>query len=235
MVKYEIAEAITGRNEGGYAHNPADRGGETYAGIARNFWPKWEGWTKVDKAKSEYASSSKVSLAKWINFSAKAHGIEREVSSFYKQNFWDTLSLDAFTDQQLANTVYDFGVNSGTGRSAKFLQQVAGVSQDGKIGPATLVAVNSANPQALHAKFNKAREDFYRSIAKGNQAQFLRSWLSRLTPYNEMKMIQYKLGLTADGVYGPATKEAIKTFQSLHGLTPDGIPGEKTMAKFYSA
>lgn len=231
MAKYEIAESITGRNEGLYANNPADRGGETYAGIARNFWPNWKGWAIIDQIKKDFGTSAAI-----INKHAKQNTtLHALISDFYKQNFWDTLSLDKFDDQQLANTVYDFGVNSGTGRAAKFLQEAVGVAQDGKIGPQTLEAVNRLDAEVTHNKFNKAREDFYRSIAKGNQAQFLRSWLSRLHPYNEMKMIQYKLGLNADGIYGPNTKEAIKTFQSLHGLTPDGIPGEKTMAKFYGA
>ena len=37
------------RNEGGYVlHTVAgDRGGMTFAGIARNFWGGWPGWRKV--------------------------------------------------------------------------------------------------------------------------------------------------------------------------------------------
>ena len=29
--------------EGGWCNVEGDRGGETYAGIARNFWPDWPG------------------------------------------------------------------------------------------------------------------------------------------------------------------------------------------------
>src|ERR1035441_4044145 len=39
-------------NEGGYANNPADAGGETYKGIARKFWPQWCGWKYVDGVKA---------------------------------------------------------------------------------------------------------------------------------------------------------------------------------------
>ena len=39
----------------------------------------------------------------------------------------------------------------------------------------------------------------------------------------------YDLGPTgADGKYGPKTREAILTFQGLHGLVVDGIVGPKT-------
>lgn len=35
----------------------------------------------------------------------------------------------------------------------------------------------------------------------------------------------------ADGIFGTKTEEAVKSFQGYHGLTVDGIVGEKTMAK----
>lgn len=192
MAKFEIAESITGRNEGGYANNPADTGGETFAGIARNHWPKWKGWIDIDRFKSQYTSYKQtakkpMSLAAWINASAKAtQSLLDEISKFYKFNFWDSLKLDLFQDQQLANSVYDFGVNSGTVRAAKFLQEALGFKSkdvDGKIGNQTLGAVNKENPKELTNKYNSRREQFYRSIAKGNQSQFLKSWLSRLKPY----------------------------------------------------
>lgn len=229
MAKYEISEGLTKIAEGGYANNKADTGGRTLNGISYNNWPKWPGWPKLMAIINKVGENARL-----INTEVRKDAeLLNMINQFYKQNFWDTLSLDKFEDQQLANTVYDFGVNSGTGRAAKFLQEAVGVKQDGKIGPQTLAAVNIANPQTVHTAFNKAREDAYRSWAKGNQAQFLRSWLSRLQPYNEMKMIQYRLGLSADGVYGPNTKEAIADFQKANGLTPDGIPGEKTMEAFY--
>lgn len=37
MAIFNSAFKITMGNEGGYANNPDDSGGETYAGIARNF------------------------------------------------------------------------------------------------------------------------------------------------------------------------------------------------------
>lgn len=43
-----------------------------------------------------------------------------------------------------------------------------------------------------------------------------------------LKQIQRKLGLEADGIMGPKTKEAIKSFQRSKGLTPDGVAGRKT-------
>ena len=44
MADFKVAFAKTIRFEGGYVNHKADKGGETYKGIARNFWPKWKGW-----------------------------------------------------------------------------------------------------------------------------------------------------------------------------------------------
>lgn len=181
MADFSTAEKITGRNEGGYAFNKADTGGETYAGISRNNWPKWGGWLIIDSIKKNIGTTAKV-----INLNAASDpNMSSLASKFYKQNFWDVNKLDLVNDQQAANTVYDFGVNSGTGRSAKFLQEVVGVNADGAIGNITLAAVNKMSPYELVTAYNKRREAFYRSIAKGNQAQFLKSWLSRLKPYTK--------------------------------------------------
>lgn len=44
----------------------------------------------------------------------------------------------------------------------------------------------------------------------------------------EVKKLQSKLGLSADGVFGKNTSEAVKNFQTKNGLAPDGIVGPKT-------
>ena len=58
MAKFSEAEKITCKNEGGYANNPSDNGGETYAGIARKFWPNWSGWAKIDAIKKQYGTNA---------------------------------------------------------------------------------------------------------------------------------------------------------------------------------
>jgi peptidoglycan hydrolase-like protein with peptidoglycan-binding domain len=47
---------------------------------------------------------------------------------------------------------------------------------------------------------------------------------------SEVSMLQSALGVTADGIYGPQTKQAVMNFQSSKGLKADGIVGPKTWA-----
>ena len=45
-----------------------------------------------------------------------------------------------------------------------------------------------------------------------------------------VRALQKKLGVSADGVYGPRTRAAVKRFQRAHGLAVDGVAGPQTLA-----
>ena len=48
---------------------------------------------------------------------------------------------------------------------------------------------------------------------------------------NEVKALQEKLNLKADGIFGSITEEAVKDFQRSNGLEVDGIVGANTLSK----
>ena len=48
---------------------------------------------------------------------------------------------------------------------------------------------------------------------------------------NEVKVLQEKLNLKTDGIFGPLTEEAVKDFQRSNGLEVDGIAGANTLSK----
>jgi hypothetical protein len=48
---------------------------------------------------------------------------------------------------------------------------------------------------------------------------------------DSVRALQKKLGVSADGVYGPKTRAAVKRFQRVHGLAVDGVAGPQTLAE----
>src|SRR5690242_15650258 len=45
-----------------------------------------------------------------------------------------------------------------------------------------------------------------------------------------VRALQQKLGVTADGIYGPRTRAAVRRFQRARGLDADGVAGPQTLA-----
>lgn len=149
-------------NEGGYklTDTPGDRGGQTYAGIARNAWPKWDGWEWVDRGDTPPAA------------------IVRE---FYKTNFWDVVQGDLIASQRTAQTVFDFSVNAGVRTAAILAQTVAGVTPDGKIGQKSVAALNEVDPDKFSMAYALAKMARYAQIVTRDRSQqkFLLGWINR--------------------------------------------------------
>ena len=51
------------------------------------------------------------------------------------------------------------------------------------------------------------------------------------TQTNQIIQVQKKLGVAADGKWGPASMSALKAWQQKNGLTADGIIGPLTLKK----
>ena len=51
MADFATAYAPLAGFEGGWCNVQGDSGGETYAGIARRYWPDWPGWKLIDGEK----------------------------------------------------------------------------------------------------------------------------------------------------------------------------------------
>lgn len=99
--------------EAGYVNDPQDPGGETKYGISKRSYPN------VD------IKNLTLDGAKQI----------------YMDDFWLYLRCDRM-NPSLAEFVFDFAINSGRETVAEKLQQAVGTLPDGKIGPATLAALN---------------------------------------------------------------------------------------------
>ena len=68
------------------------------------------------------------------------------------------------------------------------------------------------------------------SSARGDRAQAHRGAAGPPAAAAPSRRLQRKLGIGADGVFGPGTDQAVKTFQRSKGLTADGVVGPATWA-----
>jgi lysozyme family protein len=114
---------------------------------------------------------------------------EPSVQQFYQDHFWNSWYAQIQSDD-LCKRVFDFAVNGGGNPAVRCLQQAVNslgadgagpIAEDGGWGPATVAAVNAADPGALVAAFIAKRVAHYQAIvdAHPNDAQYLTAWTAR--------------------------------------------------------
>ena len=192
MAKFLISQKITGKFEGGYANDPDDKGGETWRGIARNYWGKLAMWKVIDTLIPIKPKTWNRDVFTAINKKLWASDeVNKSVDTFYESNFWDTVNLDNITSQEVANLLFDISVNMGSGRAAKFLQLASKVDPDGKIGNVTLEKANSINSKILYNEILDLRKKKYDEIIQENpkQEKFREDWYARLVPFEKSNPI----------------------------------------------
>lgn len=84
--------------------------------------------------------------------------------------------------------MFDVAVNSGTGRAAKFLQELSSVTADSSIGPRTLAAANDFGPNLIINKMCDRRESFYKSLPTFATFDEVAAAL-RGSPYESFEMV----------------------------------------------
>jgi lysozyme family protein len=149
------------KSEGGYVNDPADRGGETNLGVTIGAWGAY--------------------LGRAIQPGEMAKLTQETVKPFYRSMYWDKVQGDDLPIG-VDYAVFDFAVNAGVGRAAKFLQRAVGALDDGAIGPGTLALVAKTTPGELLDNFAEQKEAFYNSLAEKNptQKKFLKGWMARV-------------------------------------------------------
>lgn len=151
-------------DEGGFqlTNIPGDRGGQTYAGIARNANPNWPGWALVDRQEM-------------------GGQLTPMVREFYRVNYWNRIRGDEIADQQIAETIFNFGVNTGVSVAVKLAQVIVGAIPDGGIGPKTVELLNRCTAQNFMASYALAKIGRYAAICNKDrgQSKFLLGWINR--------------------------------------------------------
>ena len=196
---FEKAYAPVKKWEGGYCHVSGDSGGETYAGIARNFFPDWLGWQKVDEAKTH--ASFKDSWNKFSEYLSIFKDLESCVADFYRVEWWDKMGL-CVLPQALANEIFEQSINFGMGQTGKHVQRICNALNyqrhknplfndlivDGKIGQKTLTAISLLLVKKISESdfvkiLNALQTNHYIGLGAKNiqHRKFLTGWLTRVS------------------------------------------------------
>ena len=96
--------------------------------------------------------------------------------------------------------------------------------------PACVDFVGSAEPPKEPEKQpEKGQTVSYKTLRRGNYGELVKQLQTKLNA------LGYDLGVCGiDGDFGQATEKAVKAFQKDHGLTADGVVGQKTWAALES-
>ena len=156
---FEAALAHTLKHEGLFSDHPADPGGATMKGIT----------LAVFRA---YKSNQHLTAEDLKRIT------DDEVRDIYKRKYWDPCRCDDLPPG-VDVCVFDCAVNSGVGRSSKFLQECAGVQADGVVGPVTLGVVRKLPPADIVNRMCDKRQTFLESLK--TFAVFGKGWTRRVS------------------------------------------------------
>ena len=153
-----------------YENVPGDAGGPTKMGIIISEW-KVKGYDKNHDGKIDENDLKLIS--------------EDDAYKIYKSDYWDTIKGDDIKNQVIAEYICDWGINCGIGLAARKTQEILGLEADGKVGPKTIAAINTADQKKLFDTLVEKRAAYYNAIVanKPSQAKFLKGWLARTNSF----------------------------------------------------
>jgi len=152
-------------HEGGYVNHPKDPGGETNLGVTKRVYEEFGGTKDMKDLTVE------------------------DVAPIYKKGYWDKMKGDDLPNG-LDLCVFDFGVNAGPGRAAKYLQTMIGTVADGGIGPNTLKKlgeyVEEFGVENAIKRYQETRQKYYEGLS--TFATFGRGWTRRVDETTELAL-----------------------------------------------
>jgi len=165
MSNFQECLEIILHHEGGYVNHPKDPGGETNLGVTKRVYEEHGGTKDMKDLTVE------------------------DVAPIYEKGYWNRIKGDDLPNG-LNLCVFDFGVNAGTGRAAKYLQRLVGTTADGGIGPNTLKCVNeyvdeNGLEETIKA-YQEARQAYYEKLSTFET--FGRGWTRRVEETTELAL-----------------------------------------------
>jgi len=131
-------------HEGGWADHPEDPGGATMKGVTLTTFRRHFG---NDKSKDDLRKIT-----------------DEELEQIYNSGYWSKCRCNELPTG-VDYTVFDAAVNSGPGRSIKWLQAAVGAKQDGRIGSKTLSRVEEQEPRQVTNDLCDRRLSFLRKLS----------------------------------------------------------------------
>jgi len=218
-------------HEGGWADHPKDPGGATMKGVTLTTFRRHFG---QNQSKNDLRNIS-----------------DAQLEQIYREGYWDKCHCDELP-AGVDYVVFDGAVNSGSYRSAKWLQGAVGAKRDGIIGAKTLAQVAAAESAHVCDSVCDERLAFLHHLRTWNT--FGAGWGRRVEEVRKaaldmaggvipsvdyetvklgskgewVKKLQQVLDLVPDGDFGTDTDSALREWQGNHGLQADGIAGRNT-------
>jgi lysozyme family protein len=195
-------------HEGGYTNHPSDPGGPTNFGITIQDYRKYV----KPNATAADVRAMKLDQAKAI----------------YRIKYWDAQRCDELP-AGVDYSVFDYGVNSGIGRSGKVLRRVLGLPDNtSTVTDQVLAAVAKRDAKAIIVAINDERLRFLKSLKTwpvfgagwGRRVAEVRSFSLRLAEHRAIAAAPSPQPAPLDG---PAAKGIVplpKTLQKVTTATP---------------
>jgi lysozyme family protein len=168
MSTFELAIPVVLRREGGLVDNPADPGGITNFGVSLR-------WLKAQGLAGDIDHDGDVDASDIRKMTVE------HATAFYRHFWWDAYHYDQVVAQMVATKIFDAAVNMGPPRAHRFAQDIAGVDEDGKLGPKSYAAINAVPSLDFITKYQNEMAAFYRRLVflDPRRQQFLKGWLNR--------------------------------------------------------
>jgi len=154
---FQRALALVLKHEGGFVDHPRDPGGATNKGVTL------------------------ATFRRYVRRNGTVEDLRRitdaQVATVYKLHYWNKVKGDDLPSG-VDYAVFDFAVNSGPARAAKYLQAAVGVAQDGKIGPVTVAAAKGMNAADVVSAVCAKRMAFLKGL--NTWPTFGKGWTNRV-------------------------------------------------------
>jgi len=92
------------------------------------------------------------------------------VRRFYYQTYY--APLEPIENPQIRFAIFEFAVNAGFKKAVKIAQAIVGTSPDGIIGPKTISALNSVQPNDFLKSYLTARIKHYLDVANSDHQRY---------------------------------------------------------------